>query len=101
MKKAKEYGRDATPNPAVSKYAGLAEASGTGAVTWEEVNGPLLKQAIVAATEDGCALILSKTSDGGALSITVLAGPERIKKYAKSADLANSVLQELIALSKG
>ena len=95
-----EYGKDTTPNPAVSKYAGLAGGGSAGVVSWEEVDGRLLKAAVCATTEDGCAIILSKTSDGGALSITLLAGPERVKKYAKDAQLAESILQELVSVSK-
>jgi hypothetical protein len=99
--KGKEYGKDSTANPAVSKYARLSEDNASGAVSWEEVDGRLIKAALVAATEDGCALIFSKTSDGGALSITVLAGADRHKKYAKSSELAESVLHEVIALAGG
>lgn len=99
-KKGTEYGKGSTTNPAVSKYAALAERNATGAVSWEEVDGRLIKAALVAATEDGCALIFSKTSDGGALSLTVLAGHDRNKLYAKTGDIAESQLQELVALSK-
>lgn len=98
-KRSKEYGKDATANPAVSKYARLSESSSNGPVEWEEVDGRLIKAAIAAATRDGCALIFSRTSDGGALSVTLLAGSDRHKKYAKSAELAESLLHELIALA--
>lgn len=98
-KRTKEYGKDATSNPAISKYARLSESASAGPVGWEEVDGRLIKAALVAATEDGCALIFSKTSDGGALSVTLLAGQDRHKKYAKSAELAESLLHELIALA--
>jgi len=97
MAKGKQYGKDATANPAVSKYAAMAEGNGAGEVSWQEVSGPAIKQAIAAATEDGCALIFSKTSDGGALSLTILSGPDRIKKYGKSAGLMESVLAELVS----
>lgn len=98
-KRSKEYGKASTPNPAVSKYAVLAEGHGGSAVSWEEVDGRLIKAALVAATEDGCALIFSKTTDGGALSLTVLAGADRHKKYAKNAQLAESLLHEVVALA--
>lgn len=98
-KRSKEYGKDATANPAVSKYAGFSEGAGAGAVSWEEVDGRLIKAALVAATDDGCAVIFSKTTDGGALSLTLLAGSDRHKKYAKNAEIAESVLHEVIALS--
>jgi len=97
MARGKQYGKDATSNPAVSKYSRLAGDTGGGEVSWEEVDGRLIKAAIAAATADGCAVIFSKTQDGGALSLTLLAGTERHKKYGKSGELMESVLQELIA----
>lgn len=95
--KGKRYGKDSTENPAVSKYASMGESDDAGAVEWADVSGPLIKQAISAVTEDGCSLILGKTRDGGALSLTLLHTGAPIKKYAKSAQIAESVLQELIA----
>lgn len=95
--KGKEYGKDATANPAVSKYARLAEQSGGSGVTWEEVDGRLIKAAISAATEDGCALIFGKTSDGGALSFTLLGPGAPVKRWFKSVELAESFLHELLA----
>lgn len=95
--KGKQYGKDSTPNPAVSKYSRLAEPTNTGAVSWEEVSGPLIKGAIVAASEDGCALILGKTSDGGALSLTLLGPGAPVKRWFKNKELAESFLHEIIA----
>lgn len=99
-KKAGEYGKASTPNPAVSKYAGLSDGPASDPVTWEDVDGRAIKAAISATTADGCALIFSTTSDGGALSVTLLAGSQRHKKYAKSAPLAESLLLELVALAR-
>lgn len=96
-KKGGQYGKDATPNPAISKYASLDEGNGAGAATWEDVDGRLIKAAIVAASDDGCALIFGKTSDGGALSFTLLHNGPAIKKWPKSGDLAESLLREIIA----
>lgn len=97
--KGKQYGKDSTPNPAVSKYARLAESDAANVVSWEEVDGRLIKAAIVSASEDGCALILGKTSDGGALSLTLLGPGAPVKRWFKSADLAESFLHEVIALA--
>jgi hypothetical protein len=93
----KQYGKDSTPNPAVSKYARLAEGNGASTVSWEEVDGRLIKAAIVATSEDGCALIFGKTSDGGALSFTLLGPGQPVKRWFKSAELAESFLHEVIA----
>lgn len=103
MAKAKgpNDGRNSTTNPAVSKFASLAEGNGAGPVSWEEVDGRLIKAAVVAASDDGCALILGKTSDGGALSVTLLHSGPAIKKWPKSAELAESLLREIIARTEG
>lgn len=93
-----EYGKDSTPNPAVSKYARLSERGAGVPVSWKDVSGPLIKGALAQATDDGCALIFSKTTDGGALSLTILDGARREKLYAKSIAQAEALLSELIAL---
>ncbi len=95
--KGKQYGKDSTPNPAVSKYATLAEGNAANAVSWAEVDGRLIKGAIEAATEDGCALIFGKTSDGGALSFTLLGPGAPVKRWFKNAQLAESFLHEVIS----
>lgn len=97
MSKVKQYGKDSTPNPAVSKYARLAEGNATGAMSWEEVDGRLIKGALVAVSEDGCALILGKTSDGGALSLTLLGPGQPVKRWFKDQATAESFLRELMA----
>lgn len=97
--KRQDTRNDRIENPAVSKYASLGAGDSAGAISWQDVSGPLIKQALAATTDDGCALIFSKTYDGGALSLTLLAGTERIKKYAKSTELAESLLREIIARS--
>jgi len=89
--------RESVSNPSVSKYARLSEDVATGHVSWEEVDGRIVKAALVATTEDGCALILGKTSDGGALSLTLLNPGTPVKKWFKTAALAESFLQELVA----
>jgi hypothetical protein len=40
----------------------------------------------------GCGLLLSPTSDGGALSVTLYFGDERAKDYASSSDELEAVL---------
>ena len=97
-KRVSPQDKNGQTNPAVSKLAKLQSAGGGVAISWADVSGPALKAAIVAATEAGGAVILSKTSDGGALSITLLAGKERTKHYVKSTELATSLLEEIRAV---
>jgi len=97
MQKSKQYGKDSTPNPAVSKYARLSEDAPSNHVSWEEVDGRLIKAALTAISEDGCALILGKTSDGGALSLTLLGPGTPVKRWFKTHEIAESFLHELAA----
>lgn len=75
------------------KWSTLPALSNKGNLTWEEAAPDLLKAAIAAATEDGAALLLSKTSDGGALCIQLLHGTSRSKLYPSSADELKEALQ--------
>lgn len=95
--KGKEYGKDATDNPAVSKYARLSGDAPTGSIMWEEVSGPLIKAVISAATEDGCAVIFGKTRDGGALSFTLLGPGAPVKRWPATVAQAESFFNELLA----
>jgi hypothetical protein len=103
MSKAKgpNDGRNSTANPAVSKYATLSEADSASEASWEGVDGRAIKAAIVAATEDGCALIFGKTSDGGALSLTLLHSGAPVKRWPKSATSAESMLEEIRSRAMG
>lgn len=84
-------------NPAVGKLARLHEAGEGAAASWEDVDGRLIKATIVAASREHCACIFGVTSDGGALSFTLLNSGPAIKKWPKSAELAESLLHEIIA----
>jgi len=95
--KRQDTRNDSIPNPAVSKYEGLSEGTTGGQVSWEEVDGRLIKGALAAVTEDGCALILGKTSDGGALSLTLLGPGKPVKRWFKTFELAESFLHELMS----
>jgi hypothetical protein len=65
-------------------------------VEWDSVPNQLLRDAICAVTGRGAAIMLSRTSDGGALSITVLDGGERIKEYPRDADECEATLRWLV-----
>ena len=54
--------------------------------SWEDADQEELWRTIIAVTEAGDALTLSKTMDGGAVSLTILSGSERIRNYAHGAD---------------
>lgn len=93
--KKPDYSKDPThgrPKAAGSKYA--AGGHRTGPIRWAEVDGPSIKAAIDALTADGAAIVFGRTSDGGALSLTLLDGKERIKKWPNSARDAETILHE-------
>lgn len=96
-KKGGQYGKDSTPNPAVSKLARLQDNAPIEPASWETVDGRLIKACIVSASENGCAVILGKTSDGGALSFTLLNSGPAIKRWPKNTESAESLLHEIIA----
>ncbi len=67
-------------------------------VKWDEVNNQQLRDAICAVTGAGAAIMLGRTSDGGALAITVLDGDQRVKEYPRDAEEAEKTLAWLVAM---
>lgn len=67
-------------------------------VSWEEVKNQLLRDCICAVTGAGAAIMLGRTSDGGALSITVLDGEQRVKEYPHDVEDAESTLAWLVSM---
>lgn len=53
-------------------------------VSWTGGPADSMREAIGRLTDNGCAVLFSRTSDGGALSVQVLAGNERSKEYITS-----------------
>lgn len=90
---------------------GQAEPSRTGGkpparsprktVEWDSIPNQLLRDAICAVTGRGAAIMLSRTTDGGALSITVLDGSERIKEYPRDSDECEATLRWLVDMFSG
>lgn len=70
-------------------------------VEWDSIPNQILRDAICAVTSRGAAIMLSRTSDGGALSITVLDGSERIKEYPRDADECEQTLKWLVDMFSG
>jgi hypothetical protein len=70
-----------------------------GNVGWADCNKDLLHAALAAATEDGAALLLSRTSDGGALSIHVLTSVTTHKLYPATVEEINEALQLIVKIA--
>jgi hypothetical protein len=57
-------------------------------VDWLEVDAEELRGFVANVVEAGGCVILGRTSDGGAYSITIILGDERIKDWPNSAEAA-------------
>lgn len=93
--KKNDYGKDAThgsPKNPAGRY-GSSEGP-TATISYAELDGKLLQECIDAVTRDGCAMVFSRTSDGGALAITLLEGTNRHKYYPNSREQAERKLDE-------
>lgn len=66
------------------KWQALYGAQAKDTLTWGDVDPMKLKQAVAAATEDGAALLLARTSDAGALLIQVFTQKGKPKLYSSS-----------------
>lgn len=92
---AKQTNRNTTA-PKPSRYGSLGTKSSKGPITWAQVDGPSIKRAVDSVTSCGDAITFGRTTDGGALSITILSGTERRKLYASEVDEANDTLAAII-----
>ena len=63
---------------------------------WGSVGAEELSQAIDMVTEHGDALLFGRSMDGGVLVLTVCAGTERIKFYARSGKEMTGHLLDII-----
>lgn len=74
------------PRTKLDRWGSMKWKGSQEPISWSCAEPRVLQDAIVGATEDGAAVLLSKTSDGGALALQILSGSERYKYY-----LADSV----------
>lgn len=62
-------------------------------IGWSDIGDDIIASLVTTVTNAGAAVMLSKTSDGGALAITVLDGDSKLKEYPRSeTDVNNFVL---------
>ena len=83
----------------LAKYAKLSSRYNPNAVKWEEADASWLLDAVNAVAEEGGALILGKTRDGGALAITLLYEGAKTPFYANDRKSLYDVLKELAEVS--
>lgn len=77
-----------------------ASAPATEKASWEDAEADMLWKAITAVTDGGDAVMLSRTRDGGAVVLTLLAGDERMKHYATGAEAIARLLTETLEAAR-
>ena len=87
--------RRAVANPEDDPYGSIGGSSTSGRVSFVGLSGTLLPEAVDTVTGRGHAVVLSRTSDGGAVSIGVLHDSLVTKFYAKSIEELDGLLREL------
>ena len=81
-----------------SIYEGSDDAPDT-APRWDAVSGQTVISCAEAVSRLGHALMLGRTADGGALSVTILAGAARTKKYFDDSANADAWLQSVTRIA--
>lgn len=81
--------------PKTGKYGKLGASQAKGEIAWKDVDGPSIKRCIAAVTSTGDAITFGRTSDGGALAVTILSGAERHKLYASQVEEAEDMLRSI------
>jgi len=66
-------------------------------IHWSEANAEKLRLAVDAVSRCGAAIMLGRTSDGGALSICILDGDSKIKEYPHTAEELAETLDAIAA----
>jgi len=67
----------------------------THSASYDECDNQVLRDAVVSVTNAGAAILFGRTSDGGAFSIQVYDGQERIREWPHSTEELESVLKWL------
>lgn len=69
-----------------------------GSVYWDEIPQEQIGLLVHAITKSGAAIMFGRTSDGGALSLTVLDGDNRIREWPRSAEDFESLYHWLVGM---
>lgn len=85
----------ASVKAADSKYATAKLSSVKGGLTWLEADAAELLKVVAAVIEDGAAILLARTSDGGALVIRVVDDAGSHAWYPASPEALAADLREI------
>lgn len=85
---------------AVEKYRQLQRgvAASRGSLTWNDCPEEELRDMVANVTEDGAAILLAKTSDGGALVVRCIVDKESVPFYAPDMAALNLLLREVVEM---
>lgn len=64
-------------------------------VRWRDVDDAILATCVDKVTTNGAALILGLTSDGGAYSVCVLSGQDKVREYPHSVQECEDLLRSI------
>jgi len=64
-------------------------------VRWRDVSEDVLATCVDKVTQNGAALILGLTSDGGAYSVCVLSGQDKVREYPHSVAECEDLLRSI------
>lgn len=96
-----QAGRSTKGTGTASPYAALNGARTSGNLSYGQVEGSLLSTCVERVTDHGDAILFGRTTDGGALSVHVLAGGRAEKFYVTDASELMQLLLDLIAAVEG
>lgn len=68
--------------------------------SWEDATPDALWRAVIAVTNAGDGITLSKTKDGGALAVTLLHGGQRIPHYPRGEEAIEQLLLTIRAAAE-
>ena len=90
-----------TPKPSkLAKYAKLTPNRNPNAIQWQEADASWVLDAVNAVAEEGGALILGKTRDGGALAVTLLYEGSKTNFYANDRKSLYDILKDLAEVAQ-
>lgn len=93
-----EHERKAKTTPRTARPGGLTfrkNGQSTDKVSYGGVDPTLLRLALTDVVEHGAAIMFGRTMDGGAYSVIVLDGLDRIKEYPHSVEQLNDLLADI------
>ena len=79
-----------------SRYQRLSDSTARAELaSWEDADPDELWRTITAIVNAGDAVTLGRTRDGGALSLVILSGDDRVRRYARGTKEVEQLLREI------